>query len=456
MEEKQLYMRAKEAWTWKVWEEARNRKDLMGLHGIDGIALRAAQQKVPAHHRESINRLRDGTFVEPQTHAKYDLAKEVKCSLCGANDSITHRCTSCSGRSSIYTKHAHVVLSWSSWTHAKVLHLLPSCNPQWLPYKTLASQQQDHLETVSVLPDVEHRHLFTDGSCIGGKIPEYALSAWAVVDPKIDSWVARGTLGGLGHGADHAELRAVIQATEMVSLHGNRVTIWTDCAYVAEGMNRMLTDVRDVPQGTHEEDWLELQGLLVDCTTSLSIQHTPGHARCGFVDQDVQDWTARWNDRADREAKAAQRLHGSALLSLHRQLWEVHEREVADLCALQDLHIAVMDIDTKQVRPTDAEEDIGEEGPVDLLVERGCLADPPRLQALPIQVDSTAPELCSRFGVTFVRNMITTLQSWEAAENAFTYQITFLELAYFFAANHKDWLPSPHPHQPNCWSETAL
>ena len=174
------------------------------------------------------------------------------------------------------------MLSWSSWTHAKVLHLLPSCNPQWLPYKTLASQQQDHLETVSVLPDVEHRHLFTDGSCIGGKIPEYALSAWAVVDPKIDSWVARGTLGGLGHGADHAELRAVIQATEMVSLHGNRVTIWTDCAYVAEGMNRMLTDVRDVPQGTHEEDWLELQGLLVDCTTSLSIQHTPGHVRCGF------------------------------------------------------------------------------------------------------------------------------------------------------------------------------
>ena len=249
VEEKQFYFRVQEAWTWKIWEEVRDRKDLTGLQGIDRIALQAAQQKVPAHHQELVRRLQDGTFVEPQTHAKYDLSKDIKCSQCGAEDSITHRCTSCPARASIYAEHEYAVRNWNLWTPAKRLHLLPSCNPMWTQFKIMACQQSDSLETRPMATTNGHRHLFTDGSCCGGKVPGYALSSWAVVDTHTDGWIARGSLGGLCQGADRAELRAVIKATEIISHEDGAATIWTDCAYVAEGMNRMLRDVRDVPQG---------------------------------------------------------------------------------------------------------------------------------------------------------------------------------------------------------------
>ena len=131
----------------------------------------------------------------------------------------------------------------------------------------------------------------------------------------------------------------------------------------------------------------------------------------GHIDQDVHDWTARWNDRADREARFAQKLHGGALLALHRQLCEVHEREVSDLCALQELHVAVIGTETKHDHYREAEEEHGVEGPEDLLVERGCPANPLIFQDLPIHFDSAASMLFARFGQTFVQNVIATLNN---------------------------------------------
>ena len=108
-------------------------------------------------------------------------------------------------------------------------------------------------------------------------------------------------------------------------------------------MVRLLRDGDDLPDGHCVEDWIELQGLLCQCDVQLWIHHVPGHAHWVNHDADVDNWAARWNDRADREANMAMKMHGVELLRLHQQLWEHHEGELADICALQELHLDIIE-----------------------------------------------------------------------------------------------------------------
>ena len=74
---------------------------------------------------------------------------------------------------------------------------------------------------------------------------------------------------------------------------------------------------------------------------------------------DFDNWAARWNDRADREANMAMKLHGEELLGLHRQLCAHHERELAELCALQELHLDILE---KPVQNLDEDDQIARGG----------------------------------------------------------------------------------------------
>eukprot|EP00435_Cladocopium_sp_Y103_P052731 s1330_g16.t1 len=114
---------------------------------------------------------------------------------------------------------------------------------------------------------------------------------------------------------------------------------------------------------------------------------------------DVDDWTARWNDRADREARSAMQLHGAALCALHRRLWEHHDRELYDLVALQALHLDVLQHSPEPIVAVDSAdeadgEDGGEDRPQDWLVERGCPDSPNPFRALPLDTSSD-PIRCS-------------------------------------------------------------
>ena len=258
--------------------------------------------------------------MEPRQHAKYDLGRSKSCRLCGGEDSITHRCIECPAKSLLRERQQQAVQSWHIWPMSKKLHLVPSENPVWREFKMEMMKKQDCVQRRYPWNSEGYCHLFTDGSCMGGRIPSYAISAWAVVDVAADQWVSRGALGGLCHCADRAELRAIIAATEYSLTHDRPTTIWTDCAHVAEGLARLLNDITDLPTGTHEEDWIELQGLLPEKCGGLTVQHIPGHVPVCFYDQGVRDWAARWNDRADREACAAQSLHGLQVLGLHQRL----------------------------------------------------------------------------------------------------------------------------------------
>ena len=358
MNEKTLYELVKDAWTEKVCGEISKRKDFDGLNGIDRRVMLQAHAKVRPNLLGYVHRLQDGSFLEPGQHAKYDLGKEISCELCGGRDSLEHRCTGCPAREDIYEKHRVILEKWPTFSQAKRIHLLPPHNPHWSLFKELASQADDQWIRHPRRMEPSHCHLFSDGSCHGGRHRAYQLASWAVVSATADHCVASGALGGIGQDIDRAELRAVIAAVQYAMEGSCDATIWTDSTFAAEGLARMLNDSLDVPDGHCEEDWVELQGLLCHCEIHLRVQHVPGHARWTNHDMDVENWAARWNDRADREANMAMKLHGQALLRLHQRLWAHHEGELADVCALQELHLDIVE-KPKAARKEDEQDDEG-------------------------------------------------------------------------------------------------
>ena len=454
LDEKVFYDLVKYAWVWKVFREIADRKDIRGLEGIDWMVLQKAQRKAPAHHRPMLARLQDGSFLEPSQDAKYDLGKNTMCPLCQQQDSMEHRCTSCPARNAIYAEHQGILCRWQHFSKAKRIHLLPSSNPWWTLFKQKVIARSDVLHRFHQggMPQREISHLFTDGSSHGGPNRLYQLGAWAVVDATQDKCVACGALGGVGQGSDRAELRAMIAAVEFAVQTEREATIWTDCMYVAEGTVRLLHDEHDLSEGKHQDDWLELQGLLCACSVPLYVQHIPGHAKWDPTDQDLEGWCARWNDRADREANMAMRLHGEELLSLHRQLLGHHERELCDLLCLQRLH-APLAMVTKQsnLPPEVAEECDVEHDQEDWMVERGSPDSSSIMDGLPN--DELAEALWDQFGRTFVENFLQLLRGSDAHQERFVMKVSFLELAIYLASTAAGWLPQPHMEKSNTWCE---
>ena len=228
--------------------------------------------------------------------------------------------------------------------------------------------------------------------------------------------------------------------------------IWTDSTFAAEGLVRLLHDGADVPEGHCVDDWVELQGLLCLCDVQLQIHHVPGHAK--WVDQDIDfdNWAVRWNDRADREANMAMKMHGDELLCLHRQLCAHHEHELSDVCALQDLHLDVIE----KLQQTQDEEDQharGEEGGYDLWVERGCPASPSPFAGLPLGDDARFAILLGSFGQVFVTNFLQVIKRWEDDEASLACKISFLKMAVFVATEGKKWVSMPHLHHAGCWQD---
>lgn len=277
MHEKTLYELVKDAWIQHICREVQHRKDLAGIDGIDHRVVQQARKKVKPYLLGLISRLQDGTFVEPRQHAKYDTGKDSKCGLCGGHDSVEHRCTTCPARATIYLEHNHILQKWESFSRAKKIHLLPPRNPHWINFKEAVCKEVDRERRGPKRPEPEQCHLFTDGSCHGNRHRMYHLASWAVVSASGDFCVASGVLGGLGQDSDRAELRALIAAVNYALEIQRDTTIWTDSTFAAEGMVRLLHDIRDVPDGNYDNDWLELQGLLCQREMSLQVQHVPGH-----------------------------------------------------------------------------------------------------------------------------------------------------------------------------------
>eukprot|EP00438_Fugacium_kawagutii_P031197 Skav220792 [mRNA] locus=scaffold150:45636:49403:- [translate_table: standard] len=459
LSEKALYGLLLDAWSWVVWREVSHRKDMMGLYGIDRQVLLQAARGVPPHQRGLVRVLQDGTFQEPGQHAKYDLTQDCVCPLCQQPDSMTHRLEVCPALEHVRQASPLNIATVAQWPYHKKIRCLPSANPWLGPFRAAQCGDDDIVERKPPGAVVEsHCHLFTDGSCLGGSIPDYALASWAVVCPARDTWVARGALSGVHQSADRAELRAGAAAVEYANTYPCSATIWTDSTYLAAGLSRLLHSLADLPEETNADLWQDLRNLLALRSFPLTVQHIPAHRPTTFQDQDVDDWTARWNARADLEAAIAQRLHSDEARRLHRELWRHHREELSDLQRLQALHLALYDARAEAlppaVRSDPAEDDPG------LLVEVDWESPS---QRDPLEQISTewigSPDLDGarlRFGTDFTKHFLLLLLDCARSPDSRIIRFTFLELAVLVGTLRPDWAPLPHPVLANTWVNSEV
>ena len=128
-----------------------------------------------------------------------------------------------------------------------------------------------------------------------------------------------------------------------MALQAGRITIWTDSSYAANGLHRLLQCIDDVPDSSHEELWIRLQQAVAACHGSVQVQHISSRRDVWTTLNEVDDWTALWNARADHEAGKAQYKRSPELLRTWRSLTLHHEGQERDLADLRELHWDVVE-----------------------------------------------------------------------------------------------------------------
>ena len=85
----------------------------------------------------------------------------------------------------------------------------------------------------------------------------------------------------------------------------------------------------------------------------LRVQHIAAHRDGWKEDDPVDAWTAEWNDRADREAGAAQFLRGRDFLESRQKLADEHHKMCGILQQLHKLHMEILNFRLRAEVPDD-------------------------------------------------------------------------------------------------------
>eukprot|EP00438_Fugacium_kawagutii_P001625 Skav211743 [mRNA] locus=scaffold1548:221178:222647:+ [translate_table: standard] len=387
----------------------------------------------------------------------HTLTQDAICPLCRGQDSMEHRLQHCPARE-VRAASPLQAGQLAAWPYYKKIRCLASANPWYARFRTLQCEGDEVVEHSGIGVPSTHCDLFTDGSSHGGSLPDYALASWAVVCPARDHWVVRGALAGLHQSADRAELRAGVAAIEYAIHYNCSATIWSDSTYFANGLHRLLLDSADVPDSSNEDLWQQLQDLLVHRTIGLQIQHVASHRPVPLRDYDADDWTARWNRRADHEAGRAMLLHPADLRRAHGALWQHHRAEVQDLQRLQALHLALYDARLQALPLVEELAPLEPDEIVDAEVE---WESPPRQDPfgdaiLEWQLGPEFETVKARYGMDFSKNFMAVLVQWADECGGLTAEVTFLELAIYLGDFKPPWLPRQHPAQHNVGVNEAV
>ena len=208
------------------------------------------------------------------------------------------------------------------------------------------------------------------------------------------------------------------------------------------------------PDDTGEGLWTEIQGLVQNRAGALRVQHIAAHRDGWKEDDPVDAWTAEWNDRADREAGAAQFLRGRNFLESRQKLVDEHHKMRMVLQQLQKLHMEISNFRLHAKRPDD--EEVGDQDAALRVWWHGRLLhadaswqgrfDPNWLAHLP------GSDLAGTFGMKFSRAMPLWLQEQNMEENGRTTRWTWLEIAVCWLWNFADKLLMPTTN--GCWEDS--
>ena len=457
-DEKALRRVAVDAWAQKISHEVVSRKDYQGLDGLDHQVLQQASRKLLPYQKAWLALLRDGSFVNPSQHKKFDLSKVTACPLCGREDSVAHRIHDCNMLQDVYNLFGDLREEWESMPISLKERLLPNRNPWQLPLRRHLSQRSDHV-VYYASPCVGDLHLFTDGSCSNPEWQDGALATFACVSSGSDSVVFHGTCGNALQTSDLAELKAIRYALQWAVTTNGQITIWTDSAFAATGVNRLLCDDSDVPDGAYQDEWSLIQQLLAERGDDVRIHHVAAHQAARNDFQTVAEWASYWNDRVDHEARIAFKLWDADTHRLQRNYTQHAVMAQARLQRLQDLHLQIHERRTHLLTQTplvepDMVEPQEDEDDYDILGARLCHAEWQDEFATFLWSSDIGCNLTTRFGHSFSRKMVTWLVDPRRADDMVTVYFSFVEIAAHWVLRHADDLPCPDPTRKNHWIST--
>lgn len=449
----ELYDTLKGAWTQKIAVDLCKRKDMKDLEGIDEVTFRKDIQKTPNFKKGGLDVLRDGTFLDVRTQKKFDYSIDGKCKLCGGTDSLEHRCVECPNLEEMRKGHTVILQQWPRLSTTLREHLIPSRNPWEKRFRLLLHRQ--HYE---VKYDLGHQgargdlHLFTDGSTWEPSTPQYALGAWAVVNASEDILSCSGAMEGARQTCDYTEVEAICHALEVARRSDRPTTIWTDSSTGGQGLQRLWQNIWDIPDGPHYEQWSRAQETLRRIRRQVCVQHVPGHRDGRPQHNDVEDWTAFWNSRADAEANRAHRLRDATLQECWRELWQHHRSQLQTLHDLRALHWEVLEEFSKAPSYAgnhgEMDEDEGEQHEESLVqkhqVERR--EDGEAIQDLlpdDWNMKILTTNLGTRFGSKFVKDATTWLMANYHSDESVKIRVSWLEIAIMHVQYFGAELPIP-------------
>ena len=459
--QKRLEDLAIDAWRQGVAAAFGTRKDVPDLQGIAWRVLDKVHQTLPPFKREAIHVLQDGTFVERRIHSKYDLTKDGSCIKCGQEDTILHRCRLCPATCGVREQFPALMQNWDLLPQALSLRLLPSRNPFEMQYKQKLMQAEAKCIGLKTLSPKAQLDLFTDGSCMDSLYPWGSAAAWSVVSASHDKVVAKGTVAGWQQTSDRAEVIAIKEAAKYATLNPGHTTIWSDNAYAAGGVARLLNNIEDAPNDAHADVWEEIQALLHGHDERIQVQHVSSHRRAERLLMDVDSWTAYWNDRADHEAVQAHALRSFELEGLRKQMLDHFHWQTATLKQLVDFHFMIAETFHAKESETAEDYDMEQVGEADegLNGPRLCSHNVPWQRALPDLPgdDLGTMRMIGKFGYVFTKDMFDWLRGETLVEDAVTFKVSLIELAIHLGLGKVNTrLPMPDLKEKNRWVDPQI
>eukprot|EP00435_Cladocopium_sp_Y103_P067936 s1011_g30.t1 len=280
-------------WHWRqsIAVRVSSRNHFADLDGINYSASFCHVTGLDKAASELLNCIKDGTFYNGVSKAKFDLTQQAACS-CGLGlDNTEHRALVC--------PYYSAVLNDSLW----------------------------------------------DGSCVDSAQPEFALAGWSVVSADLERPIGIGLLPGVLHTSNRCELWALIMAIQWLIDFGSDGHIFSDSQYTVDGFH-FLMQTFAVPSDWSDRDlWNEPLRRTQIHSGILTVTKIRAHLSLESPDQAA--FLTFWNAVADTSAKAA-RLSGCSshlshlrakLLSTHG--WQLHwtRRSQEFLLALAQLNV---------------------------------------------------------------------------------------------------------------------
>ena len=364
---------AEQAWVDSVALQHTHRQTMKELSSIDLCLARLDHKKLTRLEHARVWALQSGANIANAQHGRYDNTKDVTCAHCNELDTVEHKVRYCRLYDSCRLGSEQTLARWDELPKCLTHHLLVPANPHLDELKRSIQSIPDTLPQVQLNGRFEVWHdVFTDGTCLFDG--ELALAAWAVVDMTTGRVCGTGPLTGLAQTVPRAELRAALYALQWAALNQVCLALWSDSLYVVEGVNTLLSGGDVLDCWDNHDLWVTmLEATLQLGQSQLKCRHVPSHLDVNLCENVFEEWVAKGNNWADRQADMTNRSRPQELVSLHGRALAHFQTRAKEIRDLRDVYLRIADI-TGASRPVASIPD-EDDAPVIWLEREGTISD---------------------------------------------------------------------------------